>query len=474
MNKFFTLLAAAGLAMSANATVLWEGEFVMDGSAEFNECFCEGTDWASKVAPALAKATDKSKLVFTYSEVSTDAENPGQIELVVKVGPSWTWTDLVAWKDIPGKAYTYTLDELTGDYTVLEVMQERGFIVKGKNATLAKVELLGEGEEGEGGGDTPVQPGENIALWEGEFVMDGSAEFNGCFCEGADWASKVAPALAKATDKSSLIFTYANVSSDPANPGQIELVVKVGPSWTWTDVVNWENISGTTYTYKLDELAGDYTVLEVIQERGFIVKGKNATLVKVELALDGATNPVDPVEGSVLWEGETVMGAWAGILEYKNIPENTQWKAALMSSIDAGDKLLFHYTDVSTDPEAPGQIQLAAFTPDAAWAWTELVKYDNITGNTYTYDITGDPYGDFTDVEMLSERGFAVKGQNATLVKVELIKKGAGVENVTVDNAIDFDAPVEIYTIEGRRVMEMTPGHIYILRQGNKVTKLAR
>ena len=71
MNKFFTLLAAAGLAMSANATVLWEGEFVMDGSAEFNECFCEGTDWASKVAPALAKATDKSKLVFTYSEVST-------------------------------------------------------------------------------------------------------------------------------------------------------------------------------------------------------------------------------------------------------------------------------------------------------------------------------------------------------------------------------------------------------------------
>ena len=102
------------------------------------------------------------------------------------------------------------------------------------------------------------------------------------------------------------------------------------------------------------------------------------------------------------------------------------------------------------------------------------MKYDNITGNTYTYDITGDPYGDFTDVEMLSERGFAVKGQNATLVKVELIKKGAGVENVTVDNTIDFDAPVEIYTIEGRRVMEMTPGHIYILRQGNKVTKLAR
>ena len=59
-------------------------------------------------------------------------------------------------------------------------------------------------------------------------------------------------------------------------------------------------------------------------------------------------------------------------------------------------------------------------------------------------------------------------------MKVELIKKGAGVENVTVDNTIDFDAPVEIYTIEGRRVMEMTPGHIYILRQGNKVTKLAR
>ena len=68
-----------------------------------------------------------------------------------------------------------------------------------------------------------------------------------------------------------------------------------------------------------------------------------------------------------------------------------------------------------------------------------------------------------------------MKGQAATLIKVELVKKGSsGVENVAVDNTIDFSAPVEIYTIDGRRVSEMTQGRIYILRQGNKVVKVAK
>lgn len=470
MNKIFTLLAAAGLAMSANATVLWEGEFVMDGTKEFNGCFCEGADWATKVKPALDEATDASRLVFTYTDVSTDAADPGQIELVVKVGPAWTWTDLVNWENIKGNTYTYKLDDLAGDYTALEVMQERGFIVKGKNATLTKVEVLNDGE---GGDNPPVTPGENVVLWEGSFVMDGTKEFNECFCEGADWATKVAPALATATENSTLIFTYTDVSTDPANPGQIELIVKVGPAWTWTDLVNWANISGDKYTYKLDDLAGDYTALEVMQERGFIVKGKDATLVKVELASGGVNPPVNPGEEIVLWEGTMEMGNWAGEMYYKNVPENTQWNGEAMESLAEGDKLVFSYTDVSTDPEAPGQIQLAAFA-GASWKWTELVKADNITGTSYTYTITEDPIDDYTDAEMLAEHGFAVKGQNATLVKVELRKKTAGIENVAVDNAIDFNAPVEIYTIEGRRVMEMTPGHIYIVRQGNKVTKLAK
>ena len=81
---------------------------------------------------------------------------------------------------------------------------------------------------------------------------------------------------------------------------------------------------------------------------------------------------------------------------------------------------------------------------------------------------------DYTELETLPTRGFFVKGQNATLTKVALVKAGSSaVENIAVD-AIDFNAPVEIYTIDGRRVNEMTQGRIYIVRQGAKVTKIAK
>lgn len=304
-----------------------------------------------------------------------------------------------------------------------------------------------------------------------------------------------------------------------------------------------------------------------------------------------------PADGSVLWTGNVVMGAWTGEMDYKNTPDNTQWKDNLMKNLAVGDKLVFHYTGVSSDPEAPGQIQFVGFGTDANWTWTEIVKYETITDGKYTYTVSGDPFGDFTDLEMLSQRGFAVKGQNATLVKVELVKAGGGqggggdqpgdsrettvdtpdynvadwntteyhltkeklgtvgssdivrlyvetnsgaevqvaykdaaynwteyiayapisapvyelrmedqalrdgantdglyfkghdytIKKVTVvrpgnsgidsaDSAlsaptIDFDSPYEIYTLDGRRVVEMLPGHLYILRQGAAVMK---
>ena len=38
---------------------------------------------------------------------------------------------------------------------------------------------------------------------------------------------------------------------------------------------------------------------------------------------------------------------------------------------------------------------------------------------------------------------------------------------------IDFSLPYEIYTLDGRRVAEFERG-IYIVRQGNKVMKIAK
>lgn len=56
------------------------------------------------------------------------------------------------------------------------------------------------------------------------------------------------------------------------------------------------------------------------------------------------------------------------------------------------------------------------------------------------------------------------------------IANNAGIKTTTSLETIgdDTDAPVEIYNLQGIRVSEMTPGQIYIVRQGSKVEKIAR
>lgn len=56
------------------------------------------------------------------------------------------------------------------------------------------------------------------------------------------------------------------------------------------------------------------------------------------------------------------------------------------------------------------------------------------------------------------------------------IANNAGIKTTTGLETVgdDTDAPVEIYNLQGIRVSEMTPGQIYIVRQGSKVEKIAR
>ncbi len=317
-------------------------------------------------------------------------------------------------------------------------------------------------------------------LWEGEVVMGnwaGMMEYKN-IPENTQWNNAAMSAL-KAGDK--IVFTYKDVdNSNPEKPAQIQLATFAGEAWAWTQLVEYADIAGTSYTYTVTgDPFGDYTDLEMLSATGFAVKGQNATLVKVEVNPEGGETPDTPDTpdtpgaATALWEGEVVMGNWAGMMEYKNIPENTQWNNAAMSALKVGDKLVFTYKDVdNSDPEKPAKIQLATFAGEA-WAWTQLVEYADIAGTSYTYTVTGDPFGDYTDVEMLSATGFAVKGQNATLVKVELVTEGGGQDGIN-NVAIDMNAPVEIYNLQGVRVNEMVNGQIYILRQGNTVTKVVK
>lgn len=477
MNKIFTLLAAAGLAMSANATVLWEGEVVMGSWNGMLSLDCESTNWTTAVADAMGDLAEGDKLVFTYKDVSTDEEAPGQIQIDAKVGPSWEWTAMVEYDPIPADGvYTYTITDApiaTSDYTELETLPTRGFFVKGQNATLTKVELVKAG-----GGDTPAT---GTAIWTGSVVLgnwtgmleykneDSNTQWNNAVMSGLEVGDKI-------------VFHCEDVTSG----AQIQLnAIGLDANWSWATLVEYDNISGSKYTYKITgDIYGDYTDLEMLSQRGFAVKGQKATIVKIEVISNGGgqgggDTPEPPVTGGeALWEGEVVMGSWKGMLSLDC--ESTTWTdkvATAMAGLAEGDKLVFTYKDVSTDEEAPAQIQIdAKVGPD--WTWTPIVEYDPIPANgVYTFEITDSPIADtdYTELETLPTRGFFVKGQGATLIKVALVKNGSGssVENIAAD-AIDFNAPVEIYTIDGRRVNEMTQGRIYIVRQGAKVTKIAK
>lgn len=85
-----------------------------------------------------------------------------------------------------------------------------------------------------------------------------------------------------------------------------------------------------------------------------------------------------------------------------------------------------------------------------------------------------------TQLQALRDYGVWISGQNADLASIrlrtKLSKVTAGVEEVAIDTpasqAIDYDAPYEAYRIDGSRVTDITVPGLYIIRQGDKVTKL--
>lgn len=64
------------------------------------------------------------------------------------------------------------------------------------------------------------------------------------------------------------------------------------------------------------------------------------------------------------------------------------------------------------------------------------------------------------------------------MAEVEVDAKVTGIDNVTADGAddIDFGAPLQVYSLQGIMIaggIDDLPAGIYIVRQGDKVKKIA-
>ena len=265
---------------------------------------------------------------------------------------------------------------------------------------------------------------------------------------------------------------FKDVDDNPDAPGQVQLALKSVEDWTWTQLNDYADINNNTYEYViLNECVGDSedTDLEMLKAHGLNIKGQNATVSAVLLGEKYVPDTPTPPAEEVVWEDAEgkPLGSWNNIVE---INEKCFQNAIV------GTEIVISFKDVSDNPDAPGQVQLALKSVED-WTWTQLNDYDDIKNDSFTYKVLGECVedSDDTDLEMLKAHGLNIKGQNATVIKVTLKNNSGehGIKGVTVDSNIDWNAPVEYYTFDGRRISEPAKG-LYIVRQGSKVCKIAK
>lgn len=110
-----------------------------------------------------------------------------------------------------------------------------------------------------------------------------------------------------------------------------------------------------------------------------------------------------------------------------------------------------------------------------------------ITANDDNMEITGIQNFQSENIEilidsenllsLLKSKGLNVYGVNVDYDGFTLLRKSqTGIDDIFTDKleGIDFTQPYEIYTVMGVRVSEMTPGAVYIIRQGTNVVKMVK
>lgn len=387
----------------------------------------------------------------------TDVKAGDQVQYAVK-DEGWTWTQLNDYDDIDDVAFDINIakmTEVTPDEMVADLLWD-GLYLKGAGTVTGVTVLAPKG------GDTPVGPGTELAVIS-TYTFDPVAETG-------NWGKEInipASAFADATLEATIRLNFDGTAPDDA---QIQPVVKVGAGWTWTELAQYEDVGGekafefdmNTYAEKVESA----TLLSTLKERGMILKGKNASIKSVEVLL-----PADDIVEYELVNAYTVaspspIAAWSGEVHIAK---------AEFDKVCDKSKIELCFTDCEG-----GQIQ-PVVKVGADYTWTELQQYVDLSGETFVIKV--DELASFTDaltadefIEALHNDGFYMKGQKFTFTGMNLYNpKTDGISApVADDNAIDFNAPVEIYNLQGIRVNEMSAGNLYILRQGNKVAKVIK
>ena len=238
---FLMLLLGIGEASAATTnTTLWEGSKVFTSYADLQ---------FDKALFADVKSGDVIQFTVTAFEESDAKYSFKQKD------NSWEELTGFGWIEVSeAKTYEYTITETTATE-----LKTYGLVIQANNITATKVVLV----------QTTEDPTSTTELWSGTNALGDWANF-----ESLRYDNKGALATAKINDKIQVTFTNAS-------EGWQIYVCDAASYSEFTD--GYFSGSPSDEAKTVSFTIADATTLESIQEKGIVVKGKLATLTKIEL-----------------------------------------------------------------------------------------------------------------------------------------------------------------------------------------------
>lgn len=368
MKKLFTVIALGAAMLSASATTLWTGTcaFANYQVASGDRPVFNPTDFKDAVVG--------DRIIFNITNNTEDPEGWHQVEIWMydgeKPAPRAIGTGV---KVIPGM----TSAEFTIDETILADLLAGESCAAGTGYIVRSIELTSF----------------DGVIWEGE-----------CLCP--DWVPNPPVTLqgssfAMAEEGDQLIFTVSKIEAGQYAGLQIDeaTTFDVGPFGT-TDLA--EGQTEVRFVLNAELLASLVT-------NGINITGMNIKLTKITLVKgNGEVPPVD----DAIWSGNVVMGNWANPITIS---------ADKFGTVQAGNQLMFTYTDAFTDGETDAQISLKQ---NLAEGWAEMPSDLGEYGNyIHLTDGAGVAYFDINAeaAASINEYGLVIAGLNYTLTRVDLI-----------------------------------------------------
>ena len=357
---------------------VYEGTVIYNGGA-----VVMGTDWSQYIA----LGADKFESLYPGATIRVYIKDV--LDDVQAVFQSGDWQDIEG-VDAVYPAATDDYYELVMPKVVLDIVKEKGLIIKGKNFTAVAVTITETGTQEEPEPSTPVFNEEGIADLS-KFVSDGSAGYSYADGKGTITATNAWTGVYLLLPEGQYVSgQQLTVKFETATQAQIH-VCYVGKEWG----------EGSQLIETGTELRLPLTETEQISRIDIQLVADNSTAVLTEVSVGDTPAVSYPI---AIWAGEQVIDWSANPSTWQTISKDK------FAQVKAGDILRMQYKDV----KAGAQMGLQYSVPDN-WALLPGVEIMAIDGMATRLVLTQEM------LDAISSGDLHITGVGFTLTKVEVL-----------------------------------------------------